>query len=117
MYVYKTTSKFTSARKYTLIKLLTFIFAQRYSPSKKQPINLTQFWKLSNFKPIKRKKINVTLILSIIAKEKTDQIEKSEKKKYLASYNFDCFCYSLCYFNDLNNFFNGLRVLISNIFI
>ena len=41
VYVYKITSKFTSARKYKLIKLLTFIFTQRYSRSKKQPINLS----------------------------------------------------------------------------
>ena len=72
----KTTSKFTSACKYKLIKLLTFTFDQRYSPSETQPINLfTEFWKSSSFKPIK-KKVGVTLILSIIAKEKSDQIAK-----------------------------------------
>ena len=79
IYIYKTASRFTSARKYKLIKLLKFIFARRYSPSEKQPINLfTQFWKISDFKPI-IKKIDVTLILSIIAKEKSDRIAKSEK--------------------------------------
>ena len=79
MYVYKTTSRFTFVLKYKLIILLTFIFARRHSPSKKQPINLfTQFWKFTDFKPIK-KKIDVTLILSIIAKEKSERIAKSEK--------------------------------------
>ena len=39
-YVYKKISRFTSARKYKLMKLLTFIFAQRYLSSEKQPINL-----------------------------------------------------------------------------
>ena len=38
MYIYKTTSKFTSARKYKLVKLLTFIFAQRYSPSNSESL-------------------------------------------------------------------------------
>ena len=43
-------------------------------------INLfTQFWKFSDFKQ-KKKKIDVTLILSIIANEKSDRIVKSEKR-------------------------------------
>ena len=36
------------------------------------------------------KKIDVTLILSIMAKEKSDGIAK-----VLVSYDIDCFCYSL----------------------
>ena len=59
--------------------MLTFTFVRRYSPSKKQPINLfTQFRKFSESNPLKNE-IDVTLILSIIAKEKSDQIAKSEK--------------------------------------
>ena len=38
MYIYKTTSRFTSACKYKLTKLITFIFPQRYSPSKKNSL-------------------------------------------------------------------------------
>ena len=61
------------------MKLLTFKFGWRYSPSEKQPVNLfTQFWKFIDFEPI-TKKIDVTLILSIIAKEKFDRIAKSEQ--------------------------------------
>ena len=42
MYAYKKTSRFASARKYKLIKLLTFIFVRKYS--KKRPVNFfTQF--------------------------------------------------------------------------
>ena len=79
MYVYKTTSRFTSACKHKLIKLLTFIFAWRYSCSKKQPFNLfTEFKKFSDCKPVK-KKIDLTLISSIIATEQSDWIAKSEK--------------------------------------
>ena len=56
IYVYKTTSRFASACKYKLIQLLTFIFAQRYLPRKKQPINLlTQSSKFSNFSPVKNR--------------------------------------------------------------
>ena len=40
MYVYRTTSSFTSVCKYKPMKLLTFIFAQRYLSSEKQPFNL-----------------------------------------------------------------------------
>ena len=44
MHVCKTTSRFTFAHKYKLIKLLIFVFAQRDFPSEKKPINLfTQF--------------------------------------------------------------------------
>ena len=79
MYVYKTTLRFTSACKCKLIKLPTFNFAWRNLPSEKQSIKFfTQYWKFINFKPLK-KKIEVTLILSIIAKEKSDLIAKSEK--------------------------------------
>ena len=61
----------------TIIKLLTFIFARRYSPSEKKPINsFTQLWNFSDFKP--KNKIDITLILSIIAKEKSDRTAKSE---------------------------------------
>ena len=80
MYVYQRTSRFTSARIYNLIKLPILIFAWTYLSSEKQSINLfTQFIKLSDFKPIKIKKWTLTLILSIIAKEKSDWIAKSEK--------------------------------------
>ena len=77
IYVYKNNFKiYFCMQIYKLIKLLTFTFDQRYSPSETQPINLfTEFWKFSNFKPIK-KKVGVTLILPIIAKEKSDQIAK-----------------------------------------
>ena len=79
--MYITTSRCTSACKYKVINLLIFIFVRRYLPSEKQPINLsTQFWKFSDFKSNKQtKKIDITLILFIIAKAKSDQIEKSEK--------------------------------------
>ena len=77
MYIYKTTSKFTSARKYKLIKLLTFIFAQRYSPSNSESLAT-----LNRSKKI-RKKINVTLILSTFAKEKSDRMARSEKLFWL----------------------------------
>ena len=72
---YNSTSWFTSAGKYKLIKLLTFIFAQRYLP---KPANLfTQFWKFCDFK-LTKKEIDAMLILSIIAKEKSDWMVKSE---------------------------------------
>ena len=59
--------------------LLISIFARRFSPSEKQPnILFTQFWKFSDFKSIK-KGIDVTLILSVIAKKKSDRMVKSEK--------------------------------------
>ena len=50
-------ARFTSAHKYKLIKLLTFTFAWRYSPSKKHPVNLfTWFWKFSMKSNIKDSK-------------------------------------------------------------
>ena len=97
MYVYKTTSRFTSTRKYKLIRLLSFIFTRRYSPSEKQASNLfTQFRKFSNFKPIKKKTKNkkkpqktngVTLILSIYCKGKISSNSKI-RKMFLVSYDF-----------------------------
>ena len=84
MYVYKTTSRFTSECKHKLIKLLAFRSAQRYSPNEKQPISLfAQFWKFSKFKPMKEK----TDVTPIIAKEKSDRIAKSEKT-FLISFDF-----------------------------
>ena len=79
---YKTTSRFTSVRIYKLITCLYLYLPEDipYSPSEKQPINLfTQFWQFSDFKSIKKRKIDVTLSLSITTKEKSDQILKSEK--------------------------------------
>ena len=103
---YKTTSRFTSVRIYKLITCLYLYLPEDipYSPSEKQPINLfTQFWQFSDFKSIKKRKIDVTLILSITTKEKSDQILKSEKL-FLFFYDFDCFSYSLYYFNCANMF-------------
>ena len=70
--------------------LLISIFARRFSPGEKQPnILFTQFWKFSDFKSIK-KGIDVTLILSVIAKKKSDRMVKSEKL--------------FCFFTNLNAF-------------
>ena len=58
-----------------------FIFARRCLPSEKQPINLlTQSESFATLNRSKKKKIDVTQILSIIAKEKSDRIPKSEKR-------------------------------------
>ena len=78
MYVYKTISKLTSARKCELIKLLTFIFAQRYSSS-----NSESSATLNQSKKQKKKKINAILTLSTFTKEKSDRIAKSEKLFWL----------------------------------
>ena len=79
MYVYKTTSRFTSACKYNLIKLLTFIFARRYLSSQKQP-PLTLSYNSESLETLNQSKKNdVTLIFSIIAKENSDQIRKNRK--------------------------------------
>ena len=84
-----TTSRFTSARKHKPINLLTFIFARRYSPSEKQPIDLfTQFWKFSDFKSVKIKDWCSTDFIYYC----NGKIWSNSKirKTFLVSCNFDC---------------------------